>query len=135
MNSVPFHIAEIDHGIAEADGLLRLEGGRLVFEFQKTTIGLFKSEPRRVEVALDDVQEMHHKRRRFLRDKVTITARRLDALTSVPGQSGGRLVLLVHHRHRDDLDAFFEDVEAQYDAARGAAPGGPAADRDAGADA
>lgn len=100
MNSVPFRITGVLTDFADSEGIARLGLNSLVLEFQvkDNLFGLFKSAPREVHIPFSDLAEAVFKRGIF-RGVLTVRARRLSAMASVPGLKESELRLGCRRRH------------------------------------
>lgn len=98
--SVPFTI-EMYEGLAQTDGLLRLEGENLVLEWQvkDAVFGVLKGGINRIVVPLEQVREVQARKRIWpFRWPLRIQVSDLRTLEAAPG-TGSELRLLVSRRH------------------------------------
>ena len=101
MNSLPFKITGVLTDFADSEGIARIEGEALVLEFQiiDNMFGLLKSAPREVTIPFADLAEVVFRRGVFS-GVLTLRARRLTTLASVPGIKESELQLRCKRRDR-----------------------------------
>lgn len=95
MASVPFTIG-VYGGFAECNGLLRPDGDCLVLEYQvqDNFLGLIRGKAKSVRIPLADLEAVEFKGQWFGRS-LTIQARSLLTLATVPGARQGRAELII----------------------------------------
>ena len=86
-------------------GLVRLEGGELVIEYQSKDafIGAFKSDVKVVPLPLDLISTVKFKRRVF-GARMTIQARDMKTLEGLPSATQGRIQLKFKRDVRDEAE-------------------------------
>lgn len=101
MQPIPFRITNIDHGIREADGLLRLEDEKLVLEYQlkDSIMGVFKSDVEIMRIPIEKLSDASLKKRLFT-TKLMLQASSMTFFDEVPGSNHGRLELKIKRRDR-----------------------------------
>ena len=112
--SVPFTI-EVYEGLAQAEGILHLEGGYLVLEWQVKDgiFGVLKGKIKRMALSLEQVREVELRKRMWpFRSSLRICVTDLRALEATPG-TGSELRLLVARRNRKALLQLAGEVRLQ----------------------
>ncbi len=99
---IPFHISNINHGLAEAQGLIHINKNSLTLEFElKDTLGGFiKSELREVEIPFDKIESLTFKRG-FWAGKVRIEANSMRTFEDIPGSEQGQCELKIKRKDRE----------------------------------
>jgi hypothetical protein len=103
MLAVPFHYDELYGGLANCQGLIRLDGKDLCLEFQvkDNVVGVLKSKVQQARIAVRELSSVRLERRWFgLVNRLSIQVSRLEPVQDVPGLSQGRLVLGIARRDR-----------------------------------
>jgi hypothetical protein len=103
MNAVPFKYDELYGGLADCQGLIRLDGKDLCLEFQvkDSIVGVLKSDVKQVRIPIRELSAVRLERSWFgLVTRLAIQANRLEPVQEIPGINQGRLVLGVARRDR-----------------------------------
>ena len=103
MNAVPFQYDQLYGGLADCQGLVRLDGKDLCLEFQvkDSIVGVLKSEVKQVRIPLRELSEVRLERGWFgWSTKLLIQADSLAPVQDVPGMAQGRLLLGIARRDR-----------------------------------
>jgi hypothetical protein len=103
MNAVPFQYDEVLGGLANCQGLIRIDGKDLCLEFQvqDAVVGVFKSPVKEIRIPIRDLSSVELERRWFgLSTKLAIQANRLETVQDIPGMKQGRLLLHIARRDR-----------------------------------
>ena len=103
MISIPVKFHTPDAMFTEAEGMVRIEDGRLVLEFETKDafFGAYRSGVQELEIFPDDVVDVRYKQNMF-RAELTIRARSMKQVDLVPGSKHGEVRLRFKRRHRDD---------------------------------
>ena len=103
MISIPVKFHTPDAMFTEAEGMVRIEDGRLVLEFETKDafFGAYRSGVQELEIFPDDVADVAYKQNLF-KAELTIRTRSMKQLDSVPGSKHGEVKLRFKRRHRDD---------------------------------
>jgi hypothetical protein len=103
MISIPVKFHTPDAILTEAEGMVRIEDGRLVLEFETKDafIGAYRSGVQELEIFPDDVADVNYKQNMF-RAELTIRARTMKHVDLVPGSKHGEVRLRFKRRHRAD---------------------------------
>ncbi len=114
VTSVPFLIPGIHAGLADVEGVVRLESGELVLDFRTVdgVVGMLKSRVSEVHIPLRHVEALEYKRGIF-RGRIRLRVRRLELLASVPGSDGAEVVLRCKRRHKLSASEFANLVTLQ----------------------
>ena len=103
MLTIPFSINDAYEGLADVDGLVRLEADRLTLEFQTKDafFGVVKSDLKRVEITLGDLTAVTFKKKMFW---ATLALRvcTMALIEAVPGAKRGEIKLRFARKHRDE---------------------------------
>jgi len=99
MNTLPFKIPGVLTDFADSEGIARIEGEALVLEFQvkDNVFGVLKSAPQEVAIPFAELAEAVF-RKRFFTGVLTLRARRLATLATVPGIKENELQLRCKRR-------------------------------------
>lgn len=100
--TVPFEIANINHGFQKASGLLKLEEGHLVMEYQveDAIVGMFKSDVKEVSLPISELLEVEFKKR-FFSAKLILRGQSMKVFQDVPGTEQARCELKIKRGERD----------------------------------
>ena len=106
MDSIPFTI-EVYDGLAETEGMARLEGDQLVLEFRTrdAILGVVSSELKEIEIALDGLASAEYKQR-WWGTKLLLRGRQLKFLDPVPGSKAGEVALSIARKDREQAEQF-----------------------------
>ena len=113
MLAVPFHYDELYGGLADCQGLIRLDGKDLCLEFQvkDSVIGALKSSVKEVRIPTGELSSARLERRWFgLVNKLFIQANRLEPVQDIPGMNQGRLILGIARRDRWAAEQLVADL-------------------------
>lgn len=104
MYTLPFKLTEVYGGFAEAEGLLRYENETLWIELQTKDafFGVLQSGVKKVTLRAADLDAVQLKHRPF-RSYLTLCARTMEALISIPGTTGAELKLVFLRKHREGV--------------------------------
>lgn len=103
MESIPVRLHTPDAVLTETYGLLGLEEGHLVLEYESKDafIGAYSSGVEELRILPDDVSSIIFKKGVF-KAKLVIHARSMKLLQKVPGAKHGQITLRVKRKHRDE---------------------------------
>ena len=96
MSAVPVSLGYLYEGMAECDGLLRIEEADLVLEYQSkdALVGIVKSDVHETRIPRELLASVRIEKGVFgFGTKVVIQTARMQAVADVPGMTKGRLVL------------------------------------------
>jgi len=113
MHAVPYHYDELYGGLADCQGLIRVDGKDLCLEFQvkDSVIGALKSSVKEVRIAIRELSSARLERRWFgLVNKLLIQASRLEPVKDVPGMNQGRIILGIARRDRLAAEQLIADL-------------------------
>lgn len=110
--SVPVTLDYSWGGLASNSGLLRLEGDKLVLEFETKdgVLEVLKSGVKRYDLPLTEVETCQWHRGWF-GGKIVLSVRSMDSLEGIAGAAQGRVKLGVARRDRDRAFGFVASVE------------------------
>ncbi len=103
MESIPVRIHTPDAIVTETYGLLGLQEGCLVLEYESKDafIGAWSSGVEELEILPDDVSSITFKKGLF-RAGLTINARSMKLFEKIPGAKHGKIILRIKRKHRAD---------------------------------
>ena len=107
--SLPFRISETHAGFGRCEGVVHLEAGKLIFEFQSKVAGILKSDIKMVEVPVDELATVTYKGGLFA-NKGTIQFKSLRHTQAFPKADGNEVTLEVKRRDRDAAQEFVKEV-------------------------
>lgn len=102
---IPFHISNINHGFAEAQGLIHIQKSSLLLEFEvKDTFGGFiKSDLMEVEIPFDDIETLNYKKGLW-GGSIIIEGNSMRTFEKVPGSEQGKCELKIKRRDREKAE-------------------------------
>lgn len=102
MRSLPFYTDDLNAGFMKLEGILRLEEGKLIFEFQKkdAVFEAYKSALKTVEIPITDLAMSEFKKGWF-RSKLTLHAERPSVFSDLPGNELTTRVLKLKKKHAE----------------------------------
>jgi len=103
MDSIPIRIHTPDAVFTETYGLLGLQEGCLVLEYETKDafIGAYSSGVEELDILPDDVSSITFKKGLF-KAKLIINARSMKLFEKIPGAKHGKIVFRVKRKHRAD---------------------------------
>ena len=112
MVSIPIRLHTPDAMFTEAEGLVKLEQGRLIIEFETKDafFGVYRSGVQEIAVLPDDITSINFKRNLF-KAELRIRARSMKTFDQVPGSKLGEIRLRFRRPHRaeaEELAAFLQ---------------------------
>lgn len=101
MSSLPFSIS-MYAGLAKADGLLRLEGNTLVFEFQvqDRALGLLKSELKELRIPIFEIEHLALANGWLRKPRLIVQTETMRVSRQIPGAEHGTFELTLDHAHK-----------------------------------
>jgi hypothetical protein len=112
--SLPVSLGHPYGGLAECDGLLRLEAVDLVLEYQTrdAVVGFVKSDVREARIPRDQIASVTIEKGWLgTSTKVVIQTTRLKPVGDIPGVTQGRLVLRVASRDCPAAESLISDLQ------------------------
>ncbi|MEX0844210.1 MAG: hypothetical protein WD022_02970 [Balneolaceae bacterium] len=102
MRSLPFTIENLNGGFMKVEGILRVDGEHLVFEYQKkdAVLEAYQSELRTETVALSELDMLEFKKGWFS-GKLILHGKRATSFGDLPGKELTERVLKVKRKHRN----------------------------------
>ena len=102
MRSLPFSIENLNGGFMKVEGILRVEGEQLVFEFQKkdAVVEAYQSDLKSVTISLTELDMLEYKKGWF-NAKLILHGKRGDSFGELPGPDLIERVLKVKRKHRN----------------------------------
>jgi hypothetical protein len=94
MESLTFSLPDAYGGMADTNGIARVEGDELVLEFSSTVLGVYQGGVREVRIPIEGLESAETKKR-FFRFLLEIRARSMRSFEGVPGVKAGSLKLQV----------------------------------------
>ena len=100
MASLPFSIP-MYAGLARADGLVRLEGGSLVLEFQiqDRALGLLKTDLKELRIPISEIERLELKTGWFSRPRFSVQTETMRVSRQIPGSQHGTFELILEKGH------------------------------------
>lgn len=102
MRSLPFYIDDLNGGFMKLEGILRVEKGKLIFEYQKkdAILEAYKSDLMSTEIDLLGIDLVEFKKGLFS-SKLILHGKRPAVFADLPGDALTERVLKVKRKHRD----------------------------------
>lgn len=102
MRSLPFTIDNLNGGFMKAEGILRAEGEKLIFEYHKkdAVVEAYQSELKTEVVPVSELDMLEYKKGWFSA-KLILHGRRASSFGDLPGKDITERVLKVKRKHRD----------------------------------
>lgn len=102
MRSLPFVIDNLNGGFMKAEGILRVEGDKLTFEFQKkdAVVEAYQSDLKTVVVSMSELDMLEYKKGWFS-GKLILHGKTARSFGELPGENLTERVLKVKRKHRD----------------------------------
>ena len=102
--AVAFKIPEINHGLKEASGLIKLWKRGLEMEFEVATLGIFKSGVETVRIDYGDLTTIEYKKG-WIKDKIILEGISMKVFANIPGTEIATCTLKVKRKHRDEAQS------------------------------
>lgn len=111
MQSIPFTIPNISHGLLKAEGVVKLDNESLIIEYRTKDgiIGAFKGEVEQYNLPVSKLEEVRLKRRLFSYYLI-IRASSMAVLDDIHGVDGGVLSLKISRSYRKQADRLVSEV-------------------------
>lgn len=102
MRSLPFSIENLNGGFMKIEGIVRVEGEYLVFEFQKkdSVIEAYQSEVRNEKIPISELDMLEFKKGWFS-SKLILHGKSASSFKDLPGKDLHERVLKVKRKHRE----------------------------------
>lgn len=102
MRSLPFTIDELNGGFMFVDGILRMEGRELHFEFQKkdSLFEAYKSDLKTAVIPIDDL-DMTEFKKGWVTAKLILHAKKAAHLEALPGDELVQRTLKIKRKNRE----------------------------------
>ncbi|MBD3617805.1 MAG: hypothetical protein HUJ22_14700 [Gracilimonas sp.] len=102
MRSLPFTIENLNGGFMKVEGILRVEGEYLVFEYQKkdAVVEAYQSELRTEKIPISELDMLEFKKGWFS-GKLILHGKRASSFGDLPGKELTERVLKVKRKHRN----------------------------------
>ena len=102
MRSLPFFTDDLNGGFMKLEGILRIEGDELTFEFQKmdAVFEAYKSDLKEIRIPLRDIDMAEFKKGLF-GTKLILHAKRAAVFKDLPGNDLTTRLLKVKRKYRD----------------------------------
>ncbi|WP_020404096.1 hypothetical protein [Gracilimonas tropica] len=102
MRALPFTIEDLNGGFMKVEGILRVEGENLIFEFQKkdAVVEAYQSELRTVEISLSKLDMLEY-RKGWFSGKLVLHGKTARSFGELPGKDLTERVLKVKRKDRD----------------------------------
>lgn len=104
--SVPFEIPEINYGLKEAKGLIKMwkQGLELEFEVQDGLIGILRSGVQTVRIPYGDLNAIEYEKGWF-RDKVILEGVSMRVFEGIPGTDVATCTLKIKRKNREEAQS------------------------------
>lgn len=105
MLSVPFSLPDTYGGLAEAHGIIRLEGTYLTLEFEVRdgVFGIVKSGVKVVALQAAEIAAISFKRSAF-RATITLRCHSVRSVEGIPSQKAGEFRISIKRAYRDEAE-------------------------------
>lgn len=102
MRSLPFTIENLNGGFMKVEGILRVEGEYLVFEYQKkdAVVEAYQSELRTEKIPISELDMLELKKGWFS-GKLILHGKRASSFGDLPGKELTERVLKIKRKHRN----------------------------------
>ena len=102
MRALPFYDDELSSGFMKMEGILRVESGKLTFEFQKKDgiLEAIKSSIQTAEIDLADIDLIEYKKKLF-GARLILHAKRAVVFQDIPGEDLTTRTLKIKKKHRE----------------------------------
>tara|TARA_R110002096_G_scaffold425644_2_gene634458 strand:+ start:9962 stop:10348 length:387 start_codon:yes stop_codon:yes gene_type:complete len=102
MRSLPFYTDDLNGGFMKLEGILRVEGETLCFEFQKkdAVFEAYQSELKTIEIPITQIEMAEFKKGMFS-SKLILHGKRAASFEGLPGKDLTTRVLKVKRAHRN----------------------------------
>lgn len=102
MRTLPFSIENLNGGFMKVEGILRVEGEQLTFEFQKkdAVVEAYQSELKTEKIPLSELDMLEYKKGWFS-GKLILHGKTARSFGDLPGSELTERVLKVKRKHRD----------------------------------
>lgn len=102
MRSLPFSIENLNGGFMKVEGILRVEGENLEFEFQKkdAVVEAYQSDLMKETISLSELDMLEFKKGWFS-GKLILHGKRASSFGELPGKELTERVLKVKRKHRN----------------------------------
>jgi hypothetical protein len=107
---IPFKITSVEEN-HEATGFLYIDDDFLVFEYQILKWGITKGASGTVKAERGVIDAVRVKRGLF-KDQLLVATRNIQLLREIPGPHVSEIELRTKKKHRDQIDAFIQEVWA-----------------------
>ncbi|GAB5409792.1 MAG: hypothetical protein BalsKO_21570 [Balneolaceae bacterium] len=114
MRSLPFYMDDLNGGLMMLEGILRVEKGKLYFEFQKKDVFFeaYKSDLKEIEIDLSEISMMEYKKG-FFTSKLIIYSKRASAFQDFPGSKLTERILKVKKKNREVAASISSNVNLE----------------------
>ena len=104
--SVPFEIADINHGFQLAKGILKIRKDHLELEFevQDAILGVISSGVQTVSILFDDLEDIRYEKGWF-GAKIILKATSMKALEDLPGSEQATAELKIKRKNRKEAES------------------------------
>ena len=111
MISIPFSLPDAYGGMAEADGILRLNEDSLLFEFQvkDAFFGVVKSDVKSIILNVADIAAIDYKRSIF-RGLIYLRSHSVNTVSEIPGHKGGEVRMSIKRKYCDDAEELISSL-------------------------
>lgn len=102
---IPFHLSNLNHGLAEAKGLIhiRKNGITLEFEVKDTFGGFIKSDLKEIDIPFDEIESLTYKKG-FWGGTIKIEGNSMRTFDGIPSAEQGRCELKIKRNDRDTAE-------------------------------
>lgn len=102
MRALPFYDDELSSGFVKMEGILRVENGKLTFEYQKKdgVMEIVKSGIKTTEIDLKDIDLIEYKKKLF-GGRLILHAKRAVVFQDLPGEDLTTRTLKIKKKHRE----------------------------------
>ncbi len=117
--SIPFTLASVYQGLAEAHGRVQVdeEGLHLEYRVEDAVFGIMKSRVRELEIPFDDIDDVEFRDKWYGRQLI-FHLHSLRSVEDFPSSKSGRIVLKIARNHRERTREFYSFLSLQISEAR-----------------
>jgi hypothetical protein len=102
---IPFHLSNVNHGLAEVQGLIHIKKNHLILEFEiKDALGGFiKSDLKEIDIPFDEIESLTYKKGLW-GASVKIEGNSMRTFEEIPESEQGRCELKIKRKDRNEAE-------------------------------
>lgn len=112
--SIPFTLASVYQGLAEAHGRVHVDerGLRIEYRVEDAVFGFVKSRVRELDIPFDEIDDVEFSDKWYGR-RLVLHLHSLQSVADFPGSKSGRIVLKIARAHRQRTREFYSFLSLQ----------------------